>query len=141
MQNPATGKSEPAIRKHIPKGPVTFPQRMADGFRLMVGALRGSGWTTTGEDMRESLAHSDFRNLATAIDGGNDAAAHALVDKYFNKEEHADQLKNSFFRDIAEPTNKDSLFPAPLDADGVTRPPVDLTVARAGNTRKAAEIP
>lgn len=126
-RNPATGDTVSASRLHIPKGPVTFSQRMADNFRTMVGALRGTGWTSTDAGERTN-AHADFSHIAGAIDSNDLEAAHKLVDKYFANETYGDQVRNHFFRDMAEPINKESLFPAPLNEDGVTRPPVDLAL-------------
>lgn len=121
--NPATGKNETAVRQHIPQGAYTFSQKLSNGFRIMANALRNSGWAGEGE----TLAKDDFKKIAELYNSGPDGAAKAsqLVNKYFNHEQHGDQVRNQFFRALAE-MDTESPFDAPSLSDGVTRPPADV---------------
>lgn len=122
--NPATGKLETATRKPIPVGPYTFAQKMSDGFKNMVNALRNSGWVAN-DDQSRSLAADDFSKIADAYNKGDHQTLAALTKKYFNHSQYGDAVRNNFFRSLAE-MDTESPFQAPTKPDAITSFPADI---------------
>lgn len=124
--NPATGKVETATRKPIPVGPYTFAQKMSQGFKNMVNALRNSGWIANDENgQARSLAADDFGKIAEAYNKGDHKQVAALTQKYFNHPQYGDAVRNNFFRSLAE-MDTESPFQAPTKADAITSFPADI---------------
>lgn len=149
IKNPATGAEEPAVRRHIPLGSLTFSQRLSDGFKVMLNALRETGWNS--DETGQSLARAEFSKIPELYEGetkgqGHDAAM-AQIDqiesRYFRDPLHGDQVTNHFVRDLVE-SDARSIWDAP-SLDGVTKVPADPTKIRSqweasnGSIRKFAD--
>lgn len=149
IYNPSTGKMESAVRRFVDSGPWTFSQKLSRNFATMIHALRNSDWASFKDVIGESTPESQNSpavpgKLAEAYKK-SPMEAQKLVDRFFNDKENGDQVKEAFFRAIAE-MPEEAGFDAPLMADGVTRPPADpLLVMEAmetsgpGNLVKFAE--
>ena len=113
--NPATGQFEAGVRRHIAQGAYTFSQTINKNFRIMVNALRNSGW---------ELAQDDFSKVSQLYKDGKQAEARTLAHKYFNHPEHGEQVQKEFFRALVE-MDTESPFDAPEQGDGI-RTPADI---------------
>ena len=118
--NPATGKTESAIRRHTAVASFTFARKFHAMFGTMVNAMRNSGWDSLSDRVKD-LAD-------TYREDGPDAAREAVA-TFFNHAEYHDQVNESFFRAIAE-MERDSPLDAPSLGDGITRPPADTNMTR-----------
>jgi hypothetical protein len=87
--NPATGKYETAIRRHIPKGSYTFPQTLHRRFKMMVRTLRDIGWSDMNFDDADQLYENDR------------AALEALVNKFYGGT-YKDTVLTLFLRPLME---------------------------------------
>lgn len=131
--NPITGKMEAAIRRHVDVGPWTFSQRMHRNFSLMLNALRNSDWASFEDVIGKAKPETENTpaepGLLAKAYSESPEAARALVNKFLNHAEHGDQVKESFFRAIAE-MPEEAGFESPVMADKVTRPPADPELVR-----------